>query len=277
MTQERSIPSAQALDQISVLILTFNEEPNIGRSLAALARFTDVVVLDSGSTDRTREIVGRFRNTRLVTRSFDRHSAQWNYGIQGCGIVRPWVLALDADYLLPTEVIDEIAQLKPDPEVVGYELAFRYCIGGRRLSGTLYPAKVVLFRRAGAHFVQEGHTQRLVIQGQVVKLAAHGDHDDRKDFSRWLASQQHYAKLEVEYLFAHPKGSLRLVDKIRLTGVLAPFFVFVFTLFAKRCILDGWPGWFYVLQRLLAEVIIAAEVVNRKVSRRRPGTENSEN
>ena len=62
------------LDQISVLILTYNEEKNIGRTLAALERFTDIVVLDSGSTDATACIVGSFRNTRLVTRPFDEHA-----------------------------------------------------------------------------------------------------------------------------------------------------------------------------------------------------------
>lgn len=261
------VSSMGLLDQISVLILTYNEEPNIGRTLAALARFTEIVVLDSGSTDRTRNIVEQFSNVRLVGRPFDEHATQWNHGLQHCGIVRPWALALDADYLLTDELVDEIAALQPADAQAGYEVAFRYCIHGRQLSGTLYPTKVVLFRRAQAHYVQEGHTQRIVVDGQVDTLHSHIDHDDRKSLGRWLGSQMRYAALEADYLMGQPMASLRLVDRIRLTCVLGPFFAVVYTLFIKRCILDGWPGWFYVLQRMIAEVMIAAELVDRKLDK----------
>ena len=52
---------------------------------------------------------------------------------------------------------------------------------------------------------------------------------------------------------SRPKTKLRLVERIRLTGILGPLIIFLYTLIAKRCILDGWPGWFYVLQRTVAE------------------------
>ncbi|PWB83558.1 MAG: glycosyl transferase [Methylocystaceae bacterium] len=253
------------LDQISVLILTYNEEPNIGRTLAALARFTDIVVLDSGSTDRTRDIVARFPNARLVTRSFDEHATQWNHGLQNCGIERPWVLALDADYLLPDALVDEIAALQPADAQAGYEVAFRYCIHGRRLSASLYPGHVVLYRRDQARYVQEGHTQRVVVEGWIGALRARIDHDDRKPLARWLSSQQRYARLEADHLLSVRRTSLRWVDRIRLTGILGPCLVFLYTLFAKRCILDGWPGWLYVLQRTVAETMIAAELIDHKL------------
>ena len=62
------------LDQTTVLILTLNEAPNIARTLAALTRFPEIVVLDSGSTDATAAIVAQYPNARLVTRTFDQHS-----------------------------------------------------------------------------------------------------------------------------------------------------------------------------------------------------------
>lgn len=263
------------LDQISVLILTYNEEPNIGRVLAALTRFTDIVVLDSGSTDGTGDIVARFPNARLVTRSFDDHAKQWNHGLKHCGIERPWVLALDADYLLPGALVDEIAALQPSDLQAGYEVAFRYCIHGQRLSASLYPAHVVLYRRDYAQYVQVGHTQRVVVEGGIGALAARIDHDDRKPLARWLSSQQRYARLEADHLLSVPRASLRLIDWIRLTGILGPFLVFLYTLFGKRCILDGWPGWLYVLQRAVAETMIAAELVDRKLGRSGPASANA--
>lgn len=69
------------LKQIGVLILTYNEEANIGRTLEALTSFPEIVVLDSGSTDATPEIVSSFPNARMLTRPFDEHAKQWNYGL----------------------------------------------------------------------------------------------------------------------------------------------------------------------------------------------------
>jgi glycosyltransferase involved in cell wall biosynthesis len=253
------------IDQITVLILTYNEEANIGRTLSALARFTEIVVLDSNSTDETSAIVASFANARLVQRPFDTHANQWNYGLHSCGIKRAWILALDADYLLSDKCVDEIAALAPSEEVSGYQASFNYCLHGRRLRASLYPSHVVLFRRDRGRYEQHGHTQRPVIGGKIGMLSVPFDHDDRKPHSRWLSSQQKYARLEADFLLSYAKGKLRLVDRLRLTGVFGPILVFLYTLLAKRCILDGWPGWLYVLQRTLAETMIALEIVDRRM------------
>jgi glycosyltransferase involved in cell wall biosynthesis len=253
------------LQEITVLILTYNEAPNIGRTLAALERFPEVVVLDSCSTDETAQIATTYDNVRFFTRPFDQHATQWNFGLQNCGIRRPWVLALDADYFLPETLIDEISALQPTEAQCGYQASFRYCIKGRQLSGSLYPSHVVLFRRQCAFFVQTGHTQRLMVEGDINALDSLIQHDDRKSLGHWLSSQQRYAKLEAEYLERLPPTSLRVIDRIRRTGVLGPPFSFLYALIAKRCIFDGWAGWLYVLQRVLAETMIAAEVIDRKL------------
>jgi glycosyltransferase involved in cell wall biosynthesis len=252
------------LDHIGVLILTYNEAPNIGRTLDALARFPEVVVLDSGSTDGTLDIVARYPNARALVRPFDSHAAQWNHGLTVCGLVRPWVLALDADYIVPAGLVDEIVSLSPPDAVAGYRIAFRYCVYGRPLSGTLYPPVVALYRRGRVAYVQTGHTQRAVVDGRVEALRGRIWHDDRKPLSRWLAAQQRYTRLEVDYLLETPKTHLRRVDRVRLMGWPAPFLVFLYTLIVKRCILDGWAGWLYVLQRTIAEAMTALELADRR-------------
>ncbi|MGB2788468.1 MAG: glycosyltransferase, partial [Dokdonella sp.] len=70
------------LDRITPLILTWNEEANIARTLAKLAWAREVVVVDSGSTDSTHAICESFPNVRLVARPFDNHATQWNYGLK---------------------------------------------------------------------------------------------------------------------------------------------------------------------------------------------------
>ena len=66
---------------ITPVILTYNEEPNIGPTLASLEWASRVVVVDSGSTDRTAEIARSFPNAAWYVRSFDSHRAQWSYAI----------------------------------------------------------------------------------------------------------------------------------------------------------------------------------------------------
>ena len=253
------------LDQITVLILTYNEEANIGRTLDALASFSEVVVLDSGSTDATITIAAKHPNVRCVTRPFDTHAEQWTYGLRGCGIERPWVLALDADYVVSPELTEELAQLSPKANVDGYRASFRYRVFGRVLRGSLYPPVVVLYRRARTRYVQEGHTQRAELSGELSALCARIDHDDRKPLTRWLASQRRYATLEVDYLLATPRTKLSRNDRIRIIAWPAPVLVFLYTLIVKRCVLDGWPGWYYALQRAFAEMMIALEILDRRL------------
>ncbi len=252
------------LDQITVLVLTYNEAPNIGRTLSALSRFPSIVVLDSGSNDETAAIVGSFANAKLVKRPFDTHSNQWNFGLNECGIETPWILALDADYNVPQALVDEIANLVPG-QTVGYEASFDYSILGHLLKATLYPPVTVLFRKDAARYVQGGHTQRLQTNGPIGRLRTRIIHDDRKPLSRWFVSQQKYAKLEVDFLFQTPKEKLRFTDRLRRSGWPTPIFILVYTLFVKRCIFDGWAGWYYVLQRTIAEGMIAAQVLDRRL------------
>lgn len=248
----------------TALVLTFNEEPNIARTLGRLTSFTDVVVVDSNSTDRTREIAAGFTNVRIVQRRFTTHAEQWNFGLQQTGIDTEWVLALDADFVLTDEAVREVTSLSPPADVAGYRAAFTYCIDGRPLRSGVYPPVTVLYRRAGAHYEQDGHTQRVRIDGNVVPLAARILHDDRKPLSHWIASQVRYMKLEADKLASAPPSSLAAVDRVRQLIVLAPPLVFLRCLFVGGGILDGWPGLFYALQRATAEVILSLSLIERR-------------
>src|SRR5207253_10107281 len=114
------------LQQITPVILTFNEAPNIGRSLDRLAWASEIVVVDSLSDDETADIVRRHGNARLVERKFDAHARQWTYAVFETGITTEWILALDADYILSEEIIRELERLAPSADVAGYRAAFKY-------------------------------------------------------------------------------------------------------------------------------------------------------
>jgi len=253
------------LDRVDVLVLTWNEEANIARTLGALARFPRVVVLDSGSTDATLSIAAKYPNVRVCTRAFDNHSAQWNHGLTQCDLAAEWVLALDADYVLPAALIDEIAQLHPPVEIGRYVARFRYCVSGRPLRGSLYPPCSILFRRDGASYRQDGHTQRLVERGNAGALREPALHDDRKAWSAWLAAQDRYARLECALLRATPWAELRWRDRLRRMAVVTPWLVPLYCLVIKQGLLDGWCGVLYAIQRGVAESILSMRLIEARI------------
>ena len=155
------------LGHITPLILTYNEAPNIGRTLEGLEWARDIVVVDSFSEDETPKIVARFPQARVFQRKFDTHVHQWNFGLKETSITSDWVLALDADYLLTPDLVEELRTLKPELETRGYRARFIYCVNGKPLKGSAYPPVTVLYRRKSAEYIQDGHTQRIKVEGEV--------------------------------------------------------------------------------------------------------------
>jgi glycosyltransferase involved in cell wall biosynthesis len=250
-------------DQITPLILTYNEAPNIRRTLDKLFWARRIVVIDSGSTDETLSILASYPQVEAVAHPFTDFATQCNFGLTR--VTTRWVLSLDADYELSGPLVEEIAALAPSDAVAGYRARFVYRIYGHALRGTLYPPRVVLYRKDQARYHNEGHGHRVAVDGSIRELGGAIYHDDRKPLSRWLVSQQRYAAEEARYLIETPLEKLKRGDRIRRMAWPAPIGILFYTLFRKGCILDGWPGWCYALQRLVAETLIALELVDRRL------------
>lgn len=248
------------LDQITPLILTCNEAPNIARALAGLSWAKEIVVVDSFSDDETVAIAKSFANVRVVQRSFDNHRNQWEFGLKETGITTPWVLALDADYVVSSEVAAELKQLRPEAWTVGYRAKFSYCINGKRLRSGIYPPVTVLYRRDVATYVQDGHTQRVALQGTIEELRAPLMHDDRKSFRRWLQSQRRYTELEAQKLSEADTAALGFPDRMRRCCVVVPPLMLVYCLIVRGGVLDGWHGFYYAFQRTVAELMLAVNL-----------------
>jgi glycosyltransferase involved in cell wall biosynthesis len=251
------------LDQITPVILTRDEEPNIARTLAQLAWAKDVVVVDSVSTDATAEIARRFPNVRLFERAFDEHAKQWTFAQQQ--VRTPWFLALDADYYLPEAFARELEALEPG-DVRGFRASFSYAVGGKPLRASLYPPRIVLAATAHATFWQDGHTQRISVDGAVGDLREAIIHDDRKDFRSFVARQKRYMVAEAEKLRLRDPRALGVAGRVRKLIVVAPFAVLVHTLVVKGLILDGVPGLRYAWERFVAELILSRELLRRPKS-----------
>ncbi len=249
------------LDHITPIILTYNEAPNIRRTLERLRWARDIVVVDSLSEDATLTIALKVPQVRVFQRRFDSFQNQWSFALNEAGITSEWVLALDADYVLSPELVEEIKALQPPTGVNGYQTRFVYCVHGKPLRASAYPPVTVLYRHKHAHYQQDGHAYRVAVEGEVGALRWPILHDDRKSLSHWLRSQDIYMRQELRKLSDADDAVLPWPDRLRKTRVLFPFVIFFYCLFVKGTILDGWAGIYYAFQRMLAEILLALYLI----------------
>ncbi len=249
-------------ENITPLVLTYNEAPNIERTLRQLDWAKSIVVVDSYSTDETLQILGKFPQVKVFQRGFDSFASQCNFGLQQ--ISTEWVLSIDADYFLTDELVDELKSLQPQDSINAFNVRFKYCIFGKPIRGTLYPPRKVLYRREKAIYEDDGHAHHVKVEGESAWLSSYILHDDRKSLSRWLSSQDRYMIREVEKFHQTPLALLSFSDRIRRNKIFAPFVVLFYCLFWQKVILDGWRGWYYALQRVLAEIILAIRLIEKE-------------
>lgn len=246
-------------DDITPVILTLDEGANLPRTLAALAWARQLVIVDSGSTDGSLDLLRPDPRVTIVTRAFDSFARQRNHGL---GQVRTaFTLALDADYVLTPELVEEIAGLDAGG-ADAWRVGFTYCIDGRPLRASLLPPRLVLFRTGQVRYVEDGHAERAVEPPRVGDLRGRILHDDRKPEARWRAAQSKYARQEADKLLRTSWRDLSWPDRARRL-LLAPVLVVAYCLFIKGLVLDGRPGLAYTWQRFYAEKLLWLRLVQR--------------
>jgi glycosyltransferase involved in cell wall biosynthesis len=260
------------LDQITPVLLTYNEEENIGRTLSRLRWAKDIVVVDSGSTDGTLSSLTAFSNVRVFKRRFETHAKQWRYAVEETQIATDWILRLDADYQLSEALVSELAQLDPNAPVNAYRIEFDYAIFSQKLFASLYPGNTILLRKDKFSVSDRGHTEVWQVKGPIATLSGRVLHDDWKPTGQWVIGQTRYMQREFGWLRVGRPG---LVRWLRLTPPLMPIAVFMYCLFGKGLIINGRAGIFYALQRMVAEAILSLMVLEAKL-RDRAGTSSSE-
>ena len=137
---------------LSVVIITLNEEANLARTLASVAWADEIVVLDSGSTDRTREVAESFR-AKFFVEPWKGFAAQKNSALEKA--TGDWILSLDADEEVEPALAEEIrAVLGANPSVAGFRIPRKNFFLGRWIKhGGFYPdPKLRLFRRGAGQF-----------------------------------------------------------------------------------------------------------------------------
>ena len=249
-------------NSVGVFILAKNEEPNINRSLAALSSAGwPVHVLDSGSTDATREIVSQYSFATLTSYQYRTHCEAYNEITTELGKEYRFVIVLDSDMLLSSSLQKEIKDFTNNYD--GSWLAVRadieMCVDGKPLThGSLYPPKPFLFITGQALFVSVGHAERLKDGVSEKSVRALLRHDDRKGYDVYLQSQYRYSSSLID---RYVQGNVSSRDRIRVKWPLLILVVPIYSIIVRRGLLSGRAGIVYALDRLIAEAIMYRQAV----------------
>lgn len=262
------------LEKITPLILTYNEAPNIGRTLDELRWAETVIVLDSGSTDETKQIALQYGNVKWCERPFDNHRAQWEFAIRNTGISTEYVLALDADMQITQAFREELLQTFLPGKFAGGDVPFVYSYYGRHLAGSLYPNQIRVFRPQDVVVTQVDHTQHFAITGTVYKFRNRVIHDDRKPLERWVAAQLSYQVLNDEAIGNGRPG--RLKYSLRRTGLVPPMVGLLAYLRAGGPF-GGAASARYAYERMVCESLLAIRLLNRRLKEKEQDVRDSRN
>ncbi|HEX4167834.1 MAG TPA: glycosyltransferase family 2 protein [Bryobacteraceae bacterium] len=222
--------------KISAAIITFNEEKNIARVIESLRCCDEILVLDSGSNDRTVPIANKL-GARVVEASWHGYAAQKNIATELAAY--DWVLALDADESLSEALEAEIWQIKKaGPKFDGYTMPrLAQYLGRWILHSGWYPdRKVRLFNRLKARWVGEFVHESVKVDGTIGHLESNLLHFTCESLSEHLRTMDRYTTLAAQEIAARRSN-------ISLTRLLLdPPWTFFRTYILKRGFMDGVEG-----------------------------------
>src|SRR3989344_5575386 len=275
---------------ISVIILTYNEELNIGNCLKSVADWAnEIIIVDSFSADKTLEIAKKHTN-KIAQRTFVNQAEQFNWALDNLEIKNEWILRLDADEYLTEELKKEIADNLMTPNVVkadinGFYIKRRVYFMGRFIKyGGYYPAWVLrLFRKGKARSEERKMDEHLVLlEGKAERLKNDFIDDNKKNLSWFIQKHNNYASREAEELSRKTKESQKygngkgkgpdagrrwLKDNFyyRLPLFCRAYLYFCYRYFIRLGFLDGKEGLiFHFLQGFWYRFLVDAKIYESK-------------
>jgi glycosyltransferase involved in cell wall biosynthesis len=220
---------------LSVIIITKNEESNISQCLESVQWADEIIVLDSGSTDKTVSICRQF--TQLV------FETDWQgFGIQKQRALNKamgdWVLSIDADEMITLELRAEIEHAISENKHDAFLLPRLSSYCGKCIKhGGWYPDYILrLFRREFGHFTDDVIHERVIVEGKIGKLTAPILHESYSDLVEVLEKVNSYSSLNAQKLFE--RGAKSSLSK----AIFRALWKFIQTYFIKVAFLDGQHG-----------------------------------
>ena len=232
---------------LSVALITLNEERNLARTLASVSFANEIVVVDSGSTDRTVEIAESF-GARVFQRGWPGFAAQKNFAIEQC--TGDWILSLDADEELCPELCQQLSVLLPtNPPADAYFIKRRNMFLNRWIRhGGYYPdPKLRLFRRAAANFSHQPHFEErpvhetIVFDGESSTLDFDIIHHAYPTLEGYLEHMDRYSTLGAQLLVSQGHTSRKFLP-FMWNVFFVPQLTFLWNYFGRLGVFDGRAG-----------------------------------
>ena len=225
---------------ISATIITLNEEKNIADCIKSLQWVDEIIVVDSLSTDKTKEIAESM-GAKVIDQAFLGHVKQKQLAVDECS--HDWVLCLDADERITPELKDEICRLfesTPVEELLdGYSVPRKsFHLGRWILHGGWYPDRNIrLFNRTQGRWQGVNPHDVIKVDGQSAKLKGALEHYVFEDLAHNIRTNNSYSSISAKILYeSGKKPSL-------LKLFLKPVGKFIETYLIKRGFMDGLPGF----------------------------------
>lgn len=247
--------------KISATIITYNEERNIARAIESLRSADEIVVVDSGSSDRTVQIAQQL-GARVIEQQWLGYAGQKNYAADQAS--HDWILAVDADEALSEILEAEIWQLKKNgPQFDAYSMPrLAQYLGKWILHSGWYPdRKVRLYNRKKAKWVGKYVHESVQVSGTVGRLDANLLHFTCQSLSEHLRTMDRYTTLAAEELVAQR----RKIGWYQLA--VDPAWTFFRTLVLKRGFLDGMEGMAIAWMGAIYQFLKFAKARNMKPGR----------
>ncbi len=226
---------------ITVTMITLNEEEKIARAIKSVEWASEIIVVDSGSTDKTREIAEAL-GAKVLIHAWEGYGQQKNFAQDQAAY--DWVLNLDADETVSGELTQEIRKILNEsamhqPEAMGYLIPRKTFYLGRWIQyGGWYPNYLVrLAHRRHARWTEPNVHEELQVQGTLHKIEAPLLHDAFSSIEDQILTNLRFSRLGSEDL--RRKGKRPSILRL----ILKPIGKFFETFLLKRGFLDGLPGF----------------------------------
>lgn len=233
--------------RISAALATYNEEENIVDCVESLKQLTDeIIIVDGSSTDRTSELAKKNGAKIIKTTNKPMFHINKNLAIRSCK--REWILLLDADERVSTELTNEIKKIViTNPQENGFFINRRnWFLGGYLTKGGAYPDSVIRLFRSGKGILPEKSVHEQVeINGEVGHLKNDILHIADPNFERYLKRAIRYTDLTADELRKSNPG--RGITQIVYYMILKPMLTFFSIYVSHRGYIDGFRGFIWAL------------------------------
>jgi glycosyltransferase involved in cell wall biosynthesis len=220
--------------KISVAIITKNEEKRLPECLKSVAFADEIVIVDSGSTDKTLEIAKEF-GCRVFVEEWKGFGMQKNSAIEKC--TNEWVIILDADERIPSETKYSILAVIQNPTASAYSFKMKHFINKRwiKYGGNWPDWHVRLVNKNKGSFVGTIH-ERWVTEGNIEKIDAYIEHYGFEDYFDMIKTMNEYSTLSAQELYISGRRASIF------TPIVHSIAMFIKVFILKKGFLDGFDG-----------------------------------